>query len=144
MAQVKLTINGIEVTAEAGTTILDAARAADIYIPSICAHPELAPLDKIKGARFVYRGSERVESDNPDATWDGCGLCVVESGGELVRACATEVAAGMAVITDSEGVLAERHRKLADILAAHPHACLTCAQAEGCSITQCSTCRRRR
>ncbi|KPK97590.1 MAG: hypothetical protein AMK75_07430, partial [Planctomycetes bacterium SM23_65] len=139
MAQVKLTIDGNEITAEEGATILDAARGAGIYIPSICSHPELPPVDRINGAPFIFRGNERIESDDPEATWDGCGLCVVESAGELVRSCVTEVADGMAVVTDSEGVLAERRAKLAEIIAAHPHACLTCAQAEGCSITQCST-----
>jgi len=139
VAQVKLTVDGNEIVAEAGTTILDAARDADIYIPSICSHPELPRVDKIKGAPFVFRGSERIESDDPDATWDGCGLCVVEVGGELVRSCATEVADGMTVVSDSDRVFAERREKLADLIAEHPHACLTCAEAEGCPRTQCST-----
>lgn len=139
MAQVKLTIDGIEVSAEAGASVLDAARGVDVYIPSICFHPELKPVDKIKGEPFVFRGGERVESDDSDATWDGCGLCTVDVGGELVRSCSTEVADGMTVITNSERVLAERRQKLAQLIATHPHACLTCAQAEGCSITQCST-----
>ncbi len=139
MAQVKLTIDGNGITSEAGTTILEAARRADVYIPAICSHPELSPIDEIKGAPFIFRGDERIESDDAEATWDGCGLCVVEVEGELVRSCATEVVDGMAVITDSERVLGERREKLADLIATHPHACLTCAQAEGCSITQCST-----
>ncbi len=139
MAQVKLTIDGIEVTAEAGTSVLDAARSADIYIPSICSHPELEPVDKIKGEAFIFRGHERIESDDADAVWEGCGLCVVDVGGELVRSCSTEVADGMTVVTDSEPAQAERRQKLAKLIATHPHVCLTCAQAQGCSITQCST-----
>jgi len=139
VAQVKLTIDGNEVTAQAGMTILEAARLIDVYIPALCSHPELPWVDKIKGAALIFRGSERVLSDDPEAAWEGCQLCLVEVGGELVRACATEIAEGMTVITDSEAVLAQRRDKLAALLSNHPHACLTCAQAEGCSITQCST-----
>jgi formate dehydrogenase beta subunit len=139
VARVKLTVDGTEITAEADTTVLDAARSAGIYIPSICSHPDLASVDEIKGDPAVFRGRERIESDDPEATWDGCGLCAVEIDGEIVRACATTVSEGMIVTTDSEGVLSRRREKLAELLAEHPHTCLTCAQAEGCSITQCST-----
>jgi formate dehydrogenase beta subunit len=139
VARVKLTVDGTEITADAGTTVLDAARDAEIYIPSICSHPDLACVEEIKGSAFVFRGGERIESDDRDATWDGCGLCVVEINGEIVRSCATRVADGMVVTTASEGVLSRRREKLARLLADHPHTCLTCAQAEGCSITQCST-----
>ncbi|MFH1313659.1 MAG: FAD-dependent oxidoreductase [Candidatus Eisenbacteria bacterium] len=139
MTAVKLTIDGTEISAMAGVTVLDAARDAEIYIPSICSHPDLECVDRIKGDSMVFRGGDRIETDDPDATWDGCGLCVVEIDGEIVRSCATEVVDGMVVTTNCEGVLAERGRKLARLLADHPHTCLTCAQAEGCSITQCST-----
>jgi NADPH-dependent glutamate synthase beta subunit-like oxidoreductase len=139
VAQVNLTIDGVEITAEAGTSVLDAARGVDIYIPAICSHAGLEPVDDIKGEPFIFRGGERIQSDDADATWEGCGLCVVDVGGELVRSCSTEIADGMTVITDSERVLAERRQKLAGLIGTHPRACLTCAQAEGCSITQCST-----
>ncbi len=139
MNQVKLTINDTEVLAEPRKTILEAARSADIYIPALCTHPELPPVDNIKGAKFVFRGDKRIESENPATTWDGCGLCVVQVNGQLIRACATEVAEGMAIITDSNKILAHRGEKLFNILDKHPHACLTCAQAEGCPRTQCSS-----
>jgi formate dehydrogenase beta subunit len=141
VASVQLTIDGHELNAEAGQTILEAARAADIYIPSLCAHPTLATVSELKGTDHVFRGGERIESDNPDATWDGCGLCAVTVDGsdDLVRACQTEVAAGMSVITMSEPIVTHRRARLAEILAEHPHSCLTCAQSEGCSLTQCSS-----
>lgn len=140
MAVIRLTIDDHEVTAEAGASILDAARAAEIYIPALCTHPELACAEALTGASFVYRGTERIESDDPAAAWDGCGICAVEVAGQpdLYRACTTEVADGMVVDTGSEKVLARRREKLTSFLADHPHACLTCAQQEGCSRTQCS------
>ncbi len=140
MANIHLTIDDHEVTAEAGASILDAARAADIYIPALCNHPELACAESLTGVSFVYRGAERIENDDPAAVWDGCGICAVEVAGQpdLCRACTTEVDDGMVVNTGSEKVLAHRREKLSSFLADHPHACLTCAQQEGCSRTQCS------
>jgi len=140
MAMIRLTIDDREVTAEAAASILDAARAAEIYIPALCTHPELACAEALTGVSFVYRGTERTESDDPAAAWDGCGICAVEVAGQpdLCRACATEVAEGMVVNTGSEKVVAHRREELSSFLTDHPHACLTCAQQEGCSRTQCS------
>ncbi len=138
MSQVQLTIDNTPVVVQLGKTILKAAQSVDVYVPSLCAHPNLPPIENIKGSQFIFRGNERIESDNSEATWDGCGICAVEVNGELIRACVTEVANGMIVITGSEKVLTYRREKLFNILERHPHACLTCAQAEGCSGTQCS------
>ena len=141
VAGVPLTINGQEITAPPGATILEAARSANIYIPALCNHPSLPNPGPLSGAKFVFRGNERIDSDDPQATWDGCGLCAVtvDGGSELVRACATEAQPGMTVVTNSEALIAHRRRKLSVILAEHPHSCLTCAQSEGCSLTQCSS-----
>lgn len=141
MAGLHLTINGHEVTAHAGDSILEAARHSDIYIPSLCSHPALPHTSQLAGAPFVYRGGERIENDDPGAVWDGCGLCAVSVDGVdgMVRACCTSAKAGMNVVTDSAALVAHRRSKLAAILAEHPHSCLTCAQSEGCSLTQCSS-----
>lgn len=66
--KVNLKINGIEIAAEAGETLLHAARRYGIEIPTLC-HSEKA---KAYGA---------------------CGICVVEgqNGGKLLRSCATEI-----------------------------------------------------
>ncbi|MHC4078721.1 MAG: FAD-dependent oxidoreductase [Planctomycetota bacterium] len=139
MAQLHLELDGEHVLVPPGCTILEAAGKNDVYIPALCAHPAIPPARDLCGQGFVFRGAERIESDAPDATWDGCGICAVDVDGELTRACATEVADGMVVRTDTDVVIAYRRSKLADILAEHPHACLTCAQAEGCPRTQCSS-----
>ena len=40
MAKITLTIDNRQVEAKAGMTVLEAAREADIYIPTFCYHPE--------------------------------------------------------------------------------------------------------
>lgn len=141
---ITIIINGEAVEADPNDTILKAAKSADIYIPTLCHHPDLPPRKGGRPVPFVYQGDRRVENDPSktpsDGLESGCGLCVVEmaDSGELKPACLTLAAEGMAVITDSEKVKIRRQEKLAKILADHPHACLTCAQREGCPRTQCS------
>ena len=43
MSQIHLHIDGRGVSAEEGTTVLEAARGAGIEIPTLCHHDELAP-----------------------------------------------------------------------------------------------------
>ncbi len=142
---INITVNGTAVAAESDDTILQAARRADVYIPALCYHPHLPPRKGGKPVEVIYQGMTRFEHDasrTPEGGLDsGCGLCVVEmaDSGELKPACATSVAEGMQILTDTEKVEAWRKEKLAAILADHPHACLTCAQQEGCPRTQCSS-----
>lgn len=114
MSAIKIKIDASQVTVDEGVTVLDAARRAGIYIPSLCAHPDLPP------------GGQ-------------CKLCIVQINGELVKACETLTVEGMEIDTRSAAVQSRRRDNLALILANHPHACLTCAQREGCSRTQCSS-----
>lgn len=90
---ISLTIDGQAVTVPAGTSILDAARAAGIEIPTICYHPNLT-------ANAV------------------CRLCTVEVEGARVLqpACVVPVAEGMAVTTTSERVATAR-RVILELLA---------------------------
>jgi len=53
LAEISLTIDGQEVKARPGMTVLEAAQSADIYIPTLCADPDLKP-------------------------YGGCRLCIVE------------------------------------------------------------------
>ncbi len=91
------------------------AEAHDLYVPTLCFHPDLPPAE-------------------------ACGLCAVDIEGRgLAQACTTLATDGMTVRSTSAAVVAHRRARLAAILAHHPHACLVCAQAEGCSRTQCSS-----
>jgi NADPH-dependent glutamate synthase beta subunit-like oxidoreductase/Pyruvate/2-oxoacid:ferredoxin oxidoreductase delta subunit len=119
---VKLMIDGLTVEAPAGVSVLSAAVAAGIYIPALCAHPDLPPA--------CARGGS-------DA---GCKLCLVEIEGAdgLLTACSIPVDDGMSVATNTAAVQKERQKHLARVLGNHPHVCLTCPQREGCSRTTCS------
>ncbi len=88
MNEIKLTINGIEVTCPEGTTVLAAAKSAGIEIPTLCQ----SDIVKVYGA---------------------CGLCTVEIEGspKLFRACATKATDGMVVNTNTDRV--KRSRKIA-------------------------------
>jgi formate dehydrogenase alpha subunit len=109
MNTVTVTIDGRTVTAAAGTTVLEAALANDIYIPSLCYHPDLLP-------------------------YGGCRMCIVEIEGMrgLPTSCTTAVAEGMKVTTDSENLAAVRRTTLELILSQHPCECLVCHRRERC------------
>jgi bidirectional [NiFe] hydrogenase diaphorase subunit len=98
---VKLTIDGRQVKAATGTTVLLAAKAAGIDIPTLCYHPELKPEGH-------------------------CRLCVVEigkaPGTRLVNSCTFPVAPGLVVQTASARVLASRRMVLELLLAQAPAA----------------------
>ncbi len=97
MDAITLTINGREVKAERGATVLEAARSADIYIPSLCYYPNLKPLPEVV----------------PDMA---CQLCLVEVDGRIVLSCTTKVLEDMKVETETSRVKELRRRKLTDIL----------------------------
>ncbi len=141
MDTVSLSIDGQQVQVPVGTTILEAARSLDIYIPTLCHHPDLPPATDGAAAPAIYQGDRRLENAMPEGPGQGCGLCVVEVEGQgnLVGSCATEVEAEIVVITNNERITAIRQEKLVPIMTRHRHACLTCAQQEGCPRTQCSS-----
>ena len=99
MSEVTLVINGRDVTAEEGMTILEAARAAGVDVPTLCNHEELAP-------------------------FGACRLCTVEiaKGGRsrLVASCVYPVEEGLDVQTESEPVVKGRKLILEMLLARAP------------------------
>ena len=141
---VSIKIDDKEIQAKDDSSILEAALAADVYIPHLCYHPDLPPMKGMVPQEVVYRGDEIFKGTSLKPVHEdeeGCRLCLVEIEGKegLHRACITEVEEGMVVLTDTPTVLSDRKDNLATIFENHPHACLTCAQKEGCSLTQCST-----
>jgi formate dehydrogenase beta subunit len=141
METVALTIDGTEVRVREGTTVLEAAQSAGIYIPALCYHPDLPPAPGMKPGEFICRAGELVENADSKREYEGCRLCVVEIEGRegFPTACETPVAEGMVVYAHTPEAEALRRDNLMLILAQHPHACLTCAQQEGCSRDPCST-----
>ncbi|MEW5994060.1 MAG: 2Fe-2S iron-sulfur cluster-binding protein, partial [Candidatus Zixiibacteriota bacterium] len=144
MATLTLTIDGQSVQCPTGSTILTAADAAGIYIPRMCYHPDLPPVDEVIWADAVYQAETRIVGDKPGIRAGEeahCNLCLVEVEGqpELVNSCVAPAEDGLVVRTDTREVIQRRKQALAKLLADHPHTCLTCAQKEGCSRTDCST-----
>ncbi len=133
---ISLKINDISVTVPNGTTILDAAGEAGIFIPVLCKHPDLPPFRTIELSEFVFQGNKKFEND-PGATMEdvkGCGICIVEVDGleNPVPSCQTPVEDGMVINTETLKIKKKRQENLSVKLTDHPHACLTCAQREGC------------
>ena len=98
---VTLTIDGVKVEAEEGSSILAAAAKAGIEIPNLCHLKELAP-------------------------YGACGVCVVEAEGvpKLLRACATKVAEGMVIKTASARALKARKLAMELMMGDHDGDCL--------------------
>uniref|UniRef100_A0A7C4KJQ2 NADH:ubiquinone oxidoreductase n=1 Tax=Anaerolinea thermolimosa TaxID=229919 RepID=A0A7C4KJQ2_9CHLR len=113
---INLTIDGKPVAVEEGTTILEAARAIHLHIPTLC-----------------YLNLEKFKYLNNVAS---CRICVVEVEGRrnLAPACATPVSEGMKIITNSRRVLSSRRKNLELIISNHPFDCLVCAKSTDCEL----------
>jgi iron-only hydrogenase group A len=111
MSMIELEINGIPVSVESGTTILDAAEQVGVKIPKLCFHHDLEP-------------------------WAACGICVVKAEGspKMLRACATHVGPGMKVITHDPEIVKVRRTVLELILSTHPNDCLQCGRNGNCEL----------
>lgn len=140
MRTVSITIDGRNVQSPEGRTVLQAVREAGMYLPALCSHPSLPASSPPDTLANVYRGREMICPNLPDPS-HGCGLCAIETDGEesVSRACSTMVRPGLSIRTSSEQLKKLRQQNLSTILATHPHACLMCAQKNGCSRTQCSS-----
>jgi NADPH-dependent glutamate synthase beta subunit-like oxidoreductase len=142
---IKLTIDGQECAVGESATLLAAAAAQGIYIPTLCSHPDLPPFRDLARVARIFRGVTAHTDESLGETGaeplESCGLCVVEVVGqpEPVRACQTPVAAGLSIRTGGPALAELRRTRLMRILSHHPHACLTCAQREGCSLENCSS-----
>ena len=144
MNEVQISIDGREFTVPEGLPVRKAAVKNGIYVPGICGHPYLPPAAQTRQSQKVFRGAEEITASGNGGVFGdtaNCNLCLVKIEGEpeLQRACGTKAVQGLVVQTHSEEISQARRNALAKILAHHPHACLTCAQREGCSLTQCSS-----
>lgn len=111
MSEVHLKIDNIDVTANEGDTILDAAIAAGIHIPTLCY---LKDVNK-SGA---------------------CRVCLVEvkRARNLLSACTTPVAEGQEVFTHTKRVLDARRNTVELILSNHSKDCLSCVRNQNCEL----------
>ncbi|NLE76198.1 MAG: molybdopterin-dependent oxidoreductase [Chloroflexi bacterium] len=111
MTTVNVTINGLQVPAKPGQTVLEAATGAGIKIPTLCHHPALKPI----GA---------------------CRVCLVEIKGQrtLQPACTFPIMEGMEVWTESPKAMEARRFVLELILSDHPQDCMTCERNGNCEL----------
>src|SRR3990167_2414088 len=121
MSQVGLTIDGVQVTARSGVSLLEAARGAGIYIPGLCSHPSL-PLARGKvGLPAIWRDGQVLRSSGSESLeFQGCGLCLVELNGELVSACSTHAEEGIQIQSSTAKVIPKRQEPLFEIRADPP------------------------
>ena len=110
---VTLTIDGIEIKAEKGTTILQAARSAGIDIPTLCFLKEINEVGD-------------------------CRMCIVEIEGRrgFATSCIQKVEEGMIVHTNTKDVLEARKVILDLILSNHVKECLTCVRSGNCELQE--------
>jgi formate dehydrogenase alpha subunit len=108
---IKFTIDGQEIEAQPGQTVIQAAMDSGLYIPYLCYMPKMDP-------------------------YGACRMCVVETesnGRTMTQAsCTTPVAPDMIVRTKTDDIQ-ELRRGIIDLLMTeHPHGCLTCHRIELC------------
>ncbi len=108
---VNLKINGIAVSVPEGSTILQAAKLANVRIPTLCYLKEIQCI-----------GS--------------CRMCLVEATGArgLVAACVYPVSEGMEVRTNTPKVRKSRKTTLELILSTHKKKCLSCVRSMNCEL----------
>ncbi len=110
MDMLNVTIDGVKVSVPAGTTVLEAARKANVHIPTLCF---LKDINEI-GA---------------------CRMCVVDVGARaLAAACVMPVSEGMVVKTNTPKVRAARKAVLELILSNHERKCLSCVRSQNCEL----------
>ncbi len=108
---VKLKIDGIDVSVEAGKTVLDAAKKLNIHIPTLCYHEDLC----VAG---------------------NCRVCVVEQEGvkNLVASCAMPAQDGMVIHTNTHKVRNARRHVVELLLSEHNADCTKCYKNTRCEL----------
>ncbi len=107
--ELRFILDGKEIPARAGQTIIDAADEAGIYIPRLCHRPDLEP-------------------------YGGCRVCTVSANGRRLAACTQPVAMGMVVESDTEELNALR-RSIVDMLFVEGnHFCMFCEKSGNCEL----------
>ena len=108
--KINLTIDGVQVSVPAGSTVLEAARQANIHIPTLCY---LKDVNQI-GA---------------------CRVCVVDVGARALQAaCVYPVSEGMVVKTNTPAVRQARKTVVELLLSIHDRKCLSCSRNNNCEL----------
>ncbi|MBN2239318.1 MAG: formate dehydrogenase subunit alpha [Dehalococcoidales bacterium] len=108
---IKLTIDGEEVEATSGMTVLEVAEENGFFIPTLCSDPDLKP-------------------------YGACRLCVVQIEGTrgFPTSCTTPATEGMVVHTDSPELEEMRRTAIQLIRSDHPTDCDACPKNQQCEL----------
>jgi len=106
---ITLTIDGKSIEAKNGETILNVARANDVFVPAVC---------------YLTRCSPTL----------ACRLCLVEADGKQVYGCNTKVKEGMDISTVTENIAKERRAIMEVYDVNHPLQCGVCDQSGECEL----------
>lgn len=110
MENITIKINGMDVSAPAGSTILEAARLAHVEIPTLC---------------FLKDTNEIA----------ACRICTVEiNGGRLAASCVYPINPGLEVKTNTPSLREYRKKTLQLILSNHDRSCLSCVRSGNCEL----------
>jgi len=102
-------IDGREVQGESGQTILEAAEAAGVYIPRLCAHQDLRP-------------------------FGGCRVCTVLVNGRPQAACTQPIAEGIVVENGTEKITTIRRNIIEMLFVEGNHFCMFCEKSGNCEL----------
>lgn len=109
MEKINLTVDGVKVQIEKGTTVLDAARTIGVDIPTLC----------------FLKDINEVSS---------CRACLVEVGPKLLPSCTVAVEEGMVVRTNTPKVREARKTVVELLLSNHKRECTTCIRNGNCEL----------
>lgn len=113
---IDLKINGMDVSVEEGTTVLEAAKLVNVQIPTLC-HLDLGELGLV----------------NKEAN---CRVCMVDQldKNTMIPACNTLCKKGMDIHTDTLRVVRARRTNIELLLSNHPKDCLVCRKNGECEL----------
>ena len=111
MEKITLTIDGMAVETEPGSSVLKAALDAGIYIPHLCHHEDLEPVGV-------------------------CRLCMVEIEGRMVFSCLVPAEDGLVVRTESPAINNARRVAAELLIVNHNADCLACAKNNDCKLQE--------
>jgi len=109
MSDLTFILDGVEIPAKKGQTIIEAADEAGVYIPRLCHKPGLTP-------------------------WGGCRLCTVTVNGRPGTACTLPVNNGMVVTNDTEELNEFRRILIEMLFVEGNHFCMSCEKSGNCEL----------
>ena len=119
--KINLTIDGVEVQADPGSVIIQAAMDNDLYIPYLCYYPGMKPYGACRMCVV------KAEAPTPDGSYRPL------PGSPA--SCTTPISEGMRVETNTDELVSLRKGILDLLISEHPHGCLNCHRIDLCGPT---------